>query len=73
MWTADLNRQFCKDVQMANRHMESAPHANHQGRTNQNYSDVYHLTPLTMAVINKRQQVLVRMWQTRNTVRLMEM
>ena len=51
-WVEDMNRQFSKDIQMANRHMKKMLNiTHHQGNTNQNHNE-YHFTPVRMAKIN---------------------
>jgi len=37
-WTEDMNRHFSKDIQMANRHMLKITY--HQGKANQNHSEI---------------------------------
>ena len=39
-WTEDMKRYFCKNIQMANRHMKDPYITYHQENANQNYNEI---------------------------------
>ena len=53
----ELNSHFSKKkIQIANRHIKKKNMlniANHQGNENQNHHEIYHFTPIRVAIIEK--------------------
>ena len=71
-WTENLNRNFSKDIQMANSYIKRCTMSLIIGRIQMKTTMRYYLIPIRRDIIkNKRKPVLIKMWRKGNQCALL--